>query len=156
MSKSVFLHCDCFFFFLPSALILWTKMSFNTRNQRKQQKSNNNNLAHSEEVFWKIRYSLESTVGHFMRMVHYFLLGIVVSTGSLPWKLSKTCDVTKFNFLFFKPSLAEESHQHLGGIRRGGRALFFSFFETGNMLNKLLPLPRSSNHRRRTVELTAQ
>lgn len=24
------------------------------------------------------------------------------------------------------------------------------------MLNKLLPLPRSSNHRRRTVELTAQ
>lgn len=89
-------------------------------------------------------------------MLHYLLLGIIVSTGSRPWKLSRTCDVTKFGFFFFKP-LAEQSPQHLGGIGQGGSVhAFFFFFETGNMLNKLLPLPRSSNHRRRTVELTAQ
>lgn len=102
-----------------------------------------------------MRQSPEFTVEYFMRIVHLFLLGIIVSTGSLPWKLSRTCDVTKFSF--FSNSLWQRSLLNTWVVldEEGGHIYFFSFFETGNMLNKLLPLPRSSNHRRRTVELTA-
>lgn len=127
MSKSVFPQRECCcswsFFLCRRHWFCERKCQLIREIQRKQEKSINHNL---QNIFWgRFLCPVLHIVGVLQIMVYYFLLGIVLSTGSLPWKLSRTCDVTKFSFFFFEPSLAEESPQHLGGI---GWGLYMQFF----------------------------
>lgn len=131
MSKSVFPQRECCcswsFFLCRRHWFCERKCQLIHEIQSKQEKSNSNNL---QNIFWGSFPCPVLDISSVAQiMLHYFLLRMIVSTGSRPWKLSRTCDVTKFGFFFYKPSLAEQSPQHLGGIGQGGSVHAFFFFK---------------------------